>query len=77
MKATILALSFIAAIAFVATSALAADCHSQGAAPAAAQPGAKKYTCPMHPEGISDKPGKCPKCGMNLVAVKEPAAPKK
>jgi hypothetical protein len=25
------------------------------------------YTCPMHPEVISDKPGKCPKCGMTLV----------
>mgnify|MGYP001573303742 CR=1 FL=1 len=25
------------------------------------------YTCPMHPEIVSDKPGKCPKCGMNLV----------
>ncbi len=25
------------------------------------------YTCPMHPEVISDKPGKCPKCGMQLV----------
>jgi rubrerythrin len=24
------------------------------------------YTCPMHPEVTSDKPGKCPKCGMNL-----------
>ncbi len=24
------------------------------------------YTCSMHPEVISDKPGKCPKCGMNL-----------
>lgn len=28
------------------------------------------YTCPMHPEVISDKPGKCPKCGMELVAKK-------
>ena len=25
------------------------------------------YTCPMHPEVQSDKPGKCPKCGMDLV----------
>jgi len=28
------------------------------------------YTCTMHPEVISDKPGKCPKCGMTLVAKK-------
>ena len=28
------------------------------------------YTCTMHPEVISDKPGKCPKCGMELVAKK-------
>lgn len=26
-----------------------------------------QYTCSMHPEIISDKPGKCPKCGMELV----------
>jgi len=27
----------------------------------------KKYTCPMHPEVLSDQPGNCPKCGMKLV----------
>jgi len=29
-----------------------------------------QYTCSMHPEVISDKPGKCPKCGMNLEKKK-------
>lgn len=24
------------------------------------------YTCPMHPDVRSDKPGTCPKCGMTL-----------
>jgi len=24
----------------------------------------------MHPEVVRNKPGKCPKCGMDLVAVK-------
>lgn len=28
------------------------------------------YTCSMHPEVISDKPGQCPKCGMDLVVKK-------
>jgi Cu+-exporting ATPase len=25
-----------------------------------------EYTCPMHPEVLSDRPGSCPKCGMAL-----------
>ncbi len=29
------------------------------------------YTCPMHPEVVSDKPGKCPKCGMELIMKHE------
>ncbi len=28
------------------------------------------YTCPMHPEIQSNKPGNCPKCGMKLVVDK-------
>ncbi len=31
---------------------------------------AMTYTCPMHPEVTSDKAGKCPKCGMDLVEKK-------
>jgi Cu(I)/Ag(I) efflux system membrane fusion protein len=30
---------------------------------------AVKYTCPMHPQIISDRPGKCPICGMDLVPI--------
>jgi multidrug efflux pump subunit AcrA (membrane-fusion protein) len=33
----------------------------------AATPNKAVYTCPMHPEVTSDKPGKCSKCGMDLV----------
>src|SRR6266478_7907521 len=28
------------------------------------------YSCSMHPEVQSSKPGKCPKCGMKLVVQK-------
>src|SRR6266853_787584 len=30
------------------------------------------YSCPMHPDVMSDKPGKCPKCGMTLVRTRRP-----
>ncbi len=32
-----------------------------------------KYSCPMHPELVADKPGRCPKCGMNLKEVARPS----
>lgn len=33
-----------------------------------------KYTCPMHPHYISDAPGTCPICGMDLVEMEAGAA---
>jgi len=35
-----------------------------------------KYTCTMHKEVIMEKPGKCPKCGMALVPLKQVATKK-
>lgn len=35
------------------------------------------YTCGMHPEVMLDKSGKCPKCGMELVAQEIKVAAKK
>ena len=29
------------------------------------------YTCPMHPDIVSDTAGKCPKCGMDLTLSKK------
>ncbi len=42
--------------------------HEMKPVAASAPPAASaaRYTCPMHPEVISDKPGDCPKCGMAL-----------
>jgi len=44
------------------------DCcsHKSLPSPAAVGDGPGEYTCPMHPEVISDKPGPCPICGMAL-----------
>ena len=42
----------------------------------AGKPKATAYTCPMHPEVVADKPGRCPKCGMKLVPKESPEGKK-
>jgi Cu+-exporting ATPase len=41
--------------------------NTSGGGGKAGQQPATIYTCPMHPDVTSDKPGRCPKCGMKLV----------
>jgi FtsP/CotA-like multicopper oxidase with cupredoxin domain len=47
--------------------ALVAQMDDPAAMPAGAGP--VTYACPMHPEVTSQEPGRCPKCGMKLLAA--------
>jgi FtsP/CotA-like multicopper oxidase with cupredoxin domain len=51
--------------------ALVAQMDDPAAMPAGAGP--VTYACPMHPEVTSEEPGRCPKCGMKLLATQAPA----
>jgi FtsP/CotA-like multicopper oxidase with cupredoxin domain len=42
---------------------------------AVAPPAPTSYLCPMHPEVISQEPGRCPRCGMKLLAGQPGAQP--
>src|SRR5215217_6566051 len=52
--------------------ALVAQMDDPAAMPAGAGP--VTYACPMHPEVTSEQPGRCPKCGMKLLATQAPVA---
>ena len=52
--------------------ALVAQMDDPAAMPEGAGP--VTYACPMHPEVTSDQPGRCPNCGMKLLATQLPAA---
>jgi Cu2+-exporting ATPase len=52
------------------TNSAAANASSVSNFVPAVKPAAKqKYVCPMHPDVVSDEPGKCPKCEMDLVPM--------
>jgi FtsP/CotA-like multicopper oxidase with cupredoxin domain len=51
--------------------ALVAQMDDPAAMPDGAGP--VTYACPMHPEVTSGEPGRCPKCGMKLLATAAPA----
>ena len=60
------------ALALTATIFGVSGCKSSCCAtPSKSEPSNSKhaiqYYCPMHPEVVQASPGKCPKCGMDLV----------
>lgn len=77
-KVTLVAVAilFSAASVFAAHSTTAvSDTTKTKKVKPVVKPEKVQYTCGMHPDVLSDKPGKCPKCGMELVK-KEPAKKK-
>lgn len=61
------------AIGAMFTFAACSNSNTNSTNPHNSQEAAKHmyYTCTMHPEIHRDKPGKCPKCGMELVEREE------
>lgn len=69
MKKIVMAVCAMLLLAFASNAIACETCAKHKAGQTATEePAAKKtvYKCPMHPDVTSDKPGKCPKCGMNL-----------
>lgn len=60
--------SEVAAVPPAATAATPVADQAAAGGEAHAVASAFTYTCPMHPGVKQDRPGKCPECGMFLVA---------
>jgi Cu(I)/Ag(I) efflux system membrane fusion protein len=61
---------YVIALAMIACSFVIIACNygSKPKATIVKVAGQKEvYSCEMHPEVIKDKPGNCPKCGMELT----------
>ena len=65
------------AIVLASTAAFAVNSAAPDTAKTKGAKAKVQYTCTMHPDYVTDKPGKCPKCHMTLVkkvAGKKPVA---
>ena len=69
-KGSILLIALLMLGSIPAQSEPSAVAQGQSLTSHAASSGKKAYVCPMHPEIKSTKPGKCPKCKMDLRLAK-------
>jgi Cu(I)/Ag(I) efflux system membrane fusion protein/cobalt-zinc-cadmium efflux system membrane fusion protein len=72
VAASVLVLLGAGTLAFFTVPAFHNLLHPHPADNAAKAAQGAKYTCGMHPFIISDKPGKCPICGMTLTKIGDP-----
>ncbi len=69
-RSLVVTLSLVTFLAIVATAVLVVQPWRHGTRQTSA-PAAARYHCPMHPTIVSDRPGSCPICSMDLVPIAE------
>lgn len=65
--------ALVAAFLFLAVGG-AVSCRRDGDAATKVQAAKPQYHCPMHPTYVSDRPGQCPICKMDLVPIEAASA---
>jgi Cu(I)/Ag(I) efflux system membrane fusion protein len=68
MKKNLLIIGFVLLSGLIFNSC--GNSSSKEKQPATKEVATVQYTCPMHSDVVSDKPGNCSKCGMALVEKK-------
>ena len=63
----------LAAALLLLAGGAAVGCRRGGDAATKAQATKPQYHCPMHPTYVSDRPGQCPICRMDLVPIQTAA----
>ena len=61
----------ISIVTIISFTGYAQDSSAKSTGSIGTKSGKSKFCCPMHADVVSGKPGKCPKCSMDLVQSKK------